>query len=186
MVPEVWVFGEDKVATELVVVVVGGPREVPSEEVLGSGPGGDREVLVLTPVLEVAWPVLSVVTGGLVVVSEGLMGSFVTCVVPLEVVGGRKWVWVVARVVGITGLGGRLITEVDSRMWEVTRVTVEGAPVKVGLGVMGRTMEEEIWGQVVMEVEVHGPIPVELLGGREVDWRPGVAVVGQCRTSSQQ
>lgn len=88
--------------------------------------------------------------------------------------------------VGITGLGGRLVTEVDSRMWEVTRVTVEGAPVKVGLGVVGRTMEEEIWGQVVMEVEVHGPVAVELLGGTEVDWRPGVAVVGQCRTSSQQ
>lgn len=36
MVPEVWVFGEDKVVTELeVVVVVVGPREVPSEEVLG-------------------------------------------------------------------------------------------------------------------------------------------------------
>ena len=62
VVPEVWVFGEDKVATEL--VVVGGPRVVPSEEVLGSGPGGDREVLVPAPVLEVAWPVLSVVTGG--------------------------------------------------------------------------------------------------------------------------
>lgn len=46
--------------------------------------------------LEVAWPVLSVVTGGLVMVSEGLMGSSVICVVPLEVVGGRKWVWVVA------------------------------------------------------------------------------------------
>lgn len=91
VVPEVWAFGEDKVATEVVVVVVG-PRVVPCEEVLGSGPGGDREVLVPAPVLEVAWPVLSVVTGDLVVVSEGLVGSFVTWVVPLEVVGGRKWV----------------------------------------------------------------------------------------------
>ena len=39
VVPEVWAFGEDKVATEVVVVVVG-PRVVPCEEVLGSGPGG--------------------------------------------------------------------------------------------------------------------------------------------------
>jgi len=184
VVPEVWVFGEDKVAIEVVVVV--GPRVVPSEEVLGSGPGGDREVLVPTPVWEVAWPVLSVVTGGLVVVSEGLVGSSVICVMPLEVVGGRNWVWVVALVVGITGLGGRLVTEVDSRMWEVTTVTVEGAPVKVGFGVMGRTLEEENGGQVVVEVGGHGPVAVELPGGREVDRRPGVAVVGQCRTSSQQ
>ena len=184
MVPEVWVFGEDKVATEL--VVVGGPRVVPSEEVLGSGPGGDREVLVPAPVPEVAWPVLSVVTGGLIVVSEGLVGSSVICVVPLEVVGGRNWVWVVALVVGITGLGSRLVTEVDSRTWEVTTVTVEEAPVKVGFGVMGRTLEEENGGQVVVEVGGHGPVAVELPGGREVDRRPGVAVVGQCWTSSQQ
>ena len=91
-----------------------------------------------------------------------------------------------ALVVGIAGLGSRLVTEVDSRTWEVTTVTVEGAPVKVGFGVMGRTLEEENGGQVVVEVGGHGPVAVELPGGREVDRRPGVAVVGQCWTSSQQ
>lgn len=81
---------------------------------------------------------------------------------------------------------GRLVTEVDSRMWEVTRVTVEGAPVQVGFGVVGRTLEVENRDQAVVEVGGHGPVAGELLRGREVDWRPGEAVVGQCRTSSQQ
>lgn len=81
---------------------------------------------------------------------------------------------------------GRLVTEVDSGMWEVTRVTVEGAPVQVGFGVVGRALEVDNGGQAVVEVGGHGPVPGELPGGREVDRRSGEAVVGQCRASSQQ
>lgn len=85
-----------------------GPGGVPGKELVVSGTGGERETRVLASVLRMGRAVLDPRLGLRGAVSEVQVVGSLTREVPVEVVecpaGGWELVWVVALVLGVTGV----------------------------------------------------------------------------------